>query len=459
MASICASSLALIDGSVVNVALPAIGDALQASAAQLQWTVNAYLLPLSALLLFGGAAGDHLGRRWVLIVGIALFAFASIGCALAPGITVLLAARALQGVGAALLLPSSLAILGAAFSGEARGRAIGTWAAAGAIAGALGPPLGGWLVETAGWRWIFYLNLPLAIAAIVIAYRFIARDHLDAQGPGNDTGERSLDWAGAASSVLALCALTWALTRTGQAGQGPSGATTGALLVAGIILAAIFVGIEQRRGDQAMMPLAMFGSRVFVGLSILTFLVYGAFGGLMLLLPWLLITEGHYGAFAAGLALLPIPLVIGLASRPMGALAARVGARWPLTIGPALVAGGFGCLAVIDPQASYARAVLPGLCLLALGMAMTAAPLTTAVLAAVDERHGATASGFNSAIARAGGLVATALVGVVLGSEPQHLTGGFRWAAVVAVGLTAASALVAFVTLRGASTRPGDEGR
>ncbi|WP_034157751.1 MFS transporter [Sphingomonas sp. ERG5] len=435
-ATILASSLAFIDGSVVNVALPAIGHSFGGNAADLQWTVNAYLLPLSALLLLGGAAGDHFGRRRMLIAGTALFAAASIACALAPSLVVLLAARAVQGIGAAMLMPNSLAILGNAFAGEARGRAIGTWAAAGAIASAAGPPLGGWLVDGLGWRFIFLLNLPVAAGAMFIAWRYVAE---------SAEGQQPLDWPGALLATAALGALTWALTLWSSHHEANAMVWIGT--GAGLALLALFLMTEHRRGERAMMPLSLFGSRAFVGLTALTFLLYGALGGLLMLLPYLLIMGGGYTPLQAGMALLPFSIVIGGASRLMGRTTERIGPRWPLTIGPIVTGLGFALMVGVDPQASYWTSVLPGMVVIALGMAGAVAPLTTAVLSSVDERHTGTASGFNSAIARTGGLIATALTGAVIAQVGAALTSAFQAAALISAALAVASGAIAFLTL------------
>jgi EmrB/QacA subfamily drug resistance transporter len=438
VATICASSLAFIDGSVVNVALPSIGRSLQASAAELQWTVNAYLLPLSALLLLGGAAGDHFGRKRLLIGGTALFALASLVCLAAPSLDLLLVGRALQGVGAAMLMPNSLAILGNAFTGEARGKAIGTWASAGAIASAVGPPLGGWLVETAGWRAIFLINLPLAIAAM-------------RQVEESAEGEQPLDWIGALVATGSLGTLTWALTVwSSRKSLDAAAGLTGAI---GLALLAAFVVIERHRGERAMVPLRLFRSKPFVGLSALTLLLYGALGGLLVLLPYVLIVDGGYSPLQAGLALLPFSIVIGTASRLAGRLTERVGPRWPLTIGPLITALGFGVMTLLDPQKGYWLHVLPGMAVIATGMAGAVAPLTTAVLSSVDARHTGTASGLNSAIARTGGLIATALTGAVIVQTGAALVSAFHAAALVGAVLAAASGMIAFMTL-GSKTEP-----
>ncbi len=434
---ILASSLAFIDGSVVNVALSAIGKSFDGGTADMQWAINAYMLPLSALLLMGGAAGDRFGRRRLLIFGTLIFAAASLACALAQSLPMLLAARAGQGFGAAMLMPNSLAILGNAFSGAHRGRAIGTWAAAGAIAGAVGPPLGGWLIDGVGWRAIFLLNLPFAAGAIFLALRYVEESQ--------DDGDTPLDWLGATLATAGLGAVTWALTiwSSRNAWDLPN-ASVGAL---GVALLGLFVLAEHRQGEKAMTPLSLFGSASFLGLTLLTLLLYGALGGMMVLLPYVLITAAGYSALAAGSALLPFAILIGGASRFMGRLAETVGPRWPLTIGPLVVAGGFALLTLVKADSSYTTTILPGVLVIAIGMAGAVAPLTTAVLASVDDRHTGTASGFNSAIARTGGLIATALVGAVMARPKGELIAAFHGAALVGAGLALAASLCAFALL------------
>ena len=435
-ATMLASSLAFIDGSVTNVALPAIGRDLGGGAADLPWIINAYLLPLSALLLLGGAIGDHFGRKRTLMGGIALFTLASAGCALAPNLALLLASRGLQGVGAALLMPSSLGILGGSFEGEARGRAVGTWAAAGAIASAVGPPLGGWLVETVGWRAIFYLNLPVAAAALLVAWCHVAESR---------KAEGGLDWLGALLATATLGTATWALTLWSSSHAVSTATIVG--LCTGAALLGLFVWNERRLGERAMMPLALFASRPFVGLTLLTLLLYGALGGLLVLLPYLLIVGGGYSPTQAGFALLPFSIVIGIASRVAGRLTERIGPRWPLSIGPVVTGLGFLLMTRMDPAAGYWSGVLPGIAVVALGMAGAVAPLTTAVLSSVDDGHTGTASGFNSAIARTGGLVATAIAGAVMSVSEPMLTGAFHAAAAVAAALAVIAGGIAFATL------------
>ena len=433
---ILASSLAFIDGSVVNVGLPAIGKNLQGDAASLQWVVNAYLLPLSALLLLGGALGDRFGRREILIGGTALFAVGSALCGAAPSLLWLLIARVLQGSGAALLLPNSLAILGSAFRGEARGRAIGIWSAVSAIAAAIGPVLGGWLIDSVSWRAIFLINLPVALAAIVMALIYVRDEPRDTDGA-------PLDVLGAALATIALAALTWGLT----IGSGHAGWTVSALaaVAIGIVLSFFFVLVERQRGDKAMTPLAVFGSKSFVGLTVLTLLLYGALGGLLVMVPYVLIEGAHYSATAAGAALLPFPIVLAVASPVMGGIAGRIGPRIPLTVGPMIVGVGFLLLLLLTPSASYWSGVLPAILTISLGMAGAVAPLTTAVLSSVDARHTGSASGLNSAVSRAGGLVATALLGGVIAAQGGALYDSFHAAAVIGAITSVLAGVAAFL--------------
>ena len=436
--SVLASSLAFIDGSVVNVGLPAIGHGLGSDAAGLQWLIGIYLLPLSALLLFGGALGDHFGRRRILIWGTLLFGLASTACGLAPSLPMLIAARFVQGVGAALLMPNSLAVLGATFNGAQRGRAIGIWAAAGAATGAAGPVIGGWLIDAVSWRMIFFINVPLAALAVVLARFAIRPETLEDPPP--------LDLAGAGLATVGLGTLTWGLiSGSGPVGWAPAPA---AGVVAGFILLAFFVIWEGKMGERAMMPLSLFGSRGFVGLTLLTLLLYGALGGFLLLLPYVLIQADSYTSTEAGLALLPLPLLLSVMSPLMGRLAGRSGSRRLLIIGPLVVAAGFLLMLRVEGDSSYWIAVLPSLVVTSVGLACAVAPLTTAVLA-VDMSHTGSASGFNSAIARSGGLVATALMGSVLARNGPALINGFHVAIILAALACIAAAASALLTTRG----------
>ncbi|MCY7340161.1 MAG: DHA2 family efflux MFS transporter permease subunit [Sphingomonas bacterium] len=435
-ACVLASSLSFVDGSVLSVALPAIRASYGAGAAEVQWVVNAYLLPLSALLLLGGALGDHYGRRRLLVLGTGIFAIASLVCALAPSLDLLLAARAAQGLGAALLLPNSLALLNAAFEGEKRGRAVGIWAAAGAAAAAVAPLIGGWLVDHVGWPSIFFINLPLAAGAILLAVLFVPESR--------DNGAGRIDYPGAVLATLGLGGATFGLTRWSSSAALDSIAI--AAMVAGLAMLAAFLWIEARRGDSAMMPLGMFADRCFSGLNLLTFLLYGAFGAAMLLVPYLLIEAADYSPVEAGLALLPLPIVLTLASPLMGQLAGRIGPRWFLVVGPLVVAGGMLLGQRIDAETNYWTSVFPAIAVMAAGMAIAVAPLTASVLGSVDERHVGTASGFNSAVARTGGLIATALLGVVLAREGEALMAGFHLALIgSAIAAAAASAAALFL--------------
>ena len=428
---------------MLNVALPAIGQSFGAQTAEVQWVMNAFTLPLSALLLLGGAAGDLYGRRCVMLVGIALFALASLLCAAAPSLAIFLAARALQGMGAAMLLPNSLATLSAAFTGERRGRAVGTWAAAGAIAGAVAPLLGGWLVDGPGWRFIFLLNLPFALAAIALGWLYVPESRNEHRPPP--------DWLGAVLATLGLGALTFGLTAWSSTDRVGTGA--GATMAAGAIILALFFRIEARRGREAMVPLHLFAAKAFLGLTFFTFALYGALGGLMLLLPYTLIEGLHYPATMAGLAVLPFPIIVALGSPLMGKLAARIGPRWPLTVGPLIVAAGYVLGIRIGTDGDYLTTVLPSILAVSLGMAIAVAPLTTAVLGAVDEHHVGTASGINSAVSRAGGLIVTALLGVVLAQQGGQLLTALHDAALVGAALALLSALTAFLTLGRARVR------
>ena len=424
----------MVDGSVVNVGLPAIGTTFGAGAAHLQWVVNAYLLPLSALLLLGGAAGDIFGRRRILIMGVTLFAVSSVACATAPSITLLLAARLVQGASAALLMPNSLSILGMAFSGEAKGRAIGVWAAFGAAAGALGPVLGGWLIDLGSWRLIFLINVPIAIVAICFALLSVPKDDV---GKG-----ASLDGTGALLASIGLGLATWALTEISSRGWS---APASLALTAGLMALVAFVFVEGRRKEAAMMPLALFGSSTFVGLTLLTLFLYAALGGLLVLLPYVLITSVKYSATQAAVALLPLPIVISLMSPIAGSIAARIGPRPVLISSPLVVAAGFLLAMRIASYDGYWTSVFPSILLIALGIAGAVAPLTTAVLMSVDSQHTGSASGFNSAIARTGGLVATALIGSVMIASGPALRTALEMAAIVGAVTCLAASLSAFL--------------
>jgi EmrB/QacA subfamily drug resistance transporter len=444
--TILASSLAFIDGSVVNVGLAAIGHALSISGSQLVWVVNGYLLPLGALLLAGGAAGDRYGKRRMLVTGLVLFAIASLGCCLAPNIGLLVASRVLQGIGAAILMPNSLAILAETFEGKARGRAVGIWAAVGAAGGAAAPLLGGLLIDHFGWRSIFLINLPIALVAVLLAVRY-----LSASRPAS--AER-LDALGAALITLCLTALTWALSEASAHSSSTSMVSTA--LLAGLVALAAFVMVERKLGDSAMLPFSMFASRQLIGLTLLTFLLYGALGGLMLVLPFYLIQHGGYSATQAGAAVLPLPLIVAAASPSMGELAVRIGPRILLSVGPAVVAIGLLLCLRIDADSSYASTVLPAISIAALGLSAAVTPLTTTVLGSVTSAHTGIASGLNSAVARIGGLVATAALGSLFAAQGERLETVFHYAAATGAALSALSGVTAWLSVssRAAATPP-----
>jgi EmrB/QacA subfamily drug resistance transporter len=445
-ATILGSGLAFIDGSVVNVALPAIGHDLQVNPADLSWAINAYLLPVGALTLLGGSFGDHFGRRRLFIIGLLLFTLGTLTCAAAPSPSWLLTGRATQGLGAALLMPNSLAILGAAFSGESRGRAIGTWAAVGAISGAMGPIIGGWLVDVAGWRSIFLLNLPVATAAGWLAWHYVA-----------ETKERraaAIDGIGALLATSALGLLTWALAKSSEMHDAAPSVWLAA--VAGVILLGALVHHVRRARAKAIVPLELFASPTFVGLTLLTFFLYFSLGGLIVLLPYLLIRAQHWSAAAAGAALLPVSIGIAAGSRWMGSVAERFGGRWLLTAGSLLVGLGILLFARIGVgQISYWKDMLLPTILIAGGMGITVAPLTTSVMACVDTDHVGIASGFNSAIARVAGLIATALLGFVFvqQSSTQGFMAAFHWAVIIGA-LTCAVAGACALHLPGKISAP-----
>ena len=452
LATVLGSGLAFIDGTVVNVALPRIGESLDTGVSGLQWTINAYTLTLAALILLGGSLGDRFGRRRVFVIGVVWFAVASLFCGIAPNIETLVAARAVQGIGGALLTPGSLAILQSAFRPEDRMRAIGAWSGLGGIAGAAGPFVGGYLVESVGWRWVFLINLPFAVAVVLVTVRHVPES-------SDPEASHSLDVVGAALGAVGLGALTYGLIAWQEHGLGsPVVLVT---LLGGLAGLAGFVWREHA-ARAPMLPLGIFSSAAFSATNVVTFAVYGALGGLFFFLVLTLQVVSGFSPIAAGAALLPVTVLMLLLSSRMGALSARIGPRRPMTVGPLVAAAATLWLTRIDASATYLGDVLPPVSLFGLGLSVTVAPLTATVLAAAPDRHAGIASGVNNAVARVAGLLAVAALPLVVGldgaayADPVLLRPAYRTAMLVCAGLLAAGGVLAALLVRPVDAGPGE---
>ncbi|MEP6851132.1 MAG: DHA2 family efflux MFS transporter permease subunit [bacterium] len=445
LATILGSGLAQLDGTVVNVALPRIGEDLHAGLTSLQWTLNAYTLTLSGLLLLGGSLGDRLGRRRIFEIGTVWFTLASVGCALAPSASVLVGLRALQGVGGALLTPGSLAILQAVFRPKDRAAAVGAWSGLGGVATALGPVLGGVLVGAFSWGWrlTFLINVPLA-AVVILASRLHIPETRDEDSRGH------LDVVGAALASVGLALLVFGLT------EGPPrrwDAVTLATAALGITVLVAFV-LHQGRTRDPLMPLGLFSDRQFSAANLVTFAVYAALSGGLFLLPVQLQRVSGFSPLAAGSALLPVTLVMLLLSARMGALAERIGPRVPMSVGPVVAAVGIAAFARVDADSSYWIDVLPAVLVFGLGLSITVAPLTATVLAAAPQHQVGVASAVNNDVARVAGLLAVAVLPALAGitpsvyADPARLSPGFHRAVLIAAALCAAGGVLAFLTIR-----------
>jgi EmrB/QacA subfamily drug resistance transporter len=454
-ATVLGSAIASIDASVVGIALPAIGRDFHTGLATLQWVVTAYTLTLAGLLLVGGALGDRYGRRRIFVIGVIWFAVASVLCGLAPNAPVLIAARALEGVGAALLTPGSLAIIEASFAPQDRGKAIGAWSGLSGVASAIGPFLGGALIEAGSWRLIFAINLPIAALVVAIAVRHVPESH-----DPHATGQ--VDLTGGALVTFGLVGLTYGLIDGPADGWGSPGVLT-ALVAGGLFLAAF--AARERRASNPMLPLELFSSRQFTATNVVTFVIYGALGGILFLLPIELQQVAGYTALQAGISLLPLTVIMLVLSGRSGALAARIGPRLQMSAGPVLVGVGLALFTRVGEGGSYWTEVLPAVTVLGLGLATTVAPLTSTVLAAVPADHAGMASAVNNDVARTAGLIAVAVLPAAAGItgdaylHPAVFSGGFHTASLISAGFCVLAGAIAAVTIRNTPSATTEKSR
>jgi EmrB/QacA subfamily drug resistance transporter len=446
LATVLGSALVFLDGTVVGIALPAIADDLGATTAGLQWTVNGYALTLAALLLLGGSLGDRLGRRRMFLAGTVAFAAASVLCAVAPTVGLLVAARAVQGVGGALLTPGSLAILQASFAEGDRARAIGAWSGLAGAVGAVAPFLGGWIIEQAGWRWVFGINIPLAALVVVVALRWVP----ESRDPG---ASGPLDVLGTALAAVGLGALTWALTAWSE--RGTLDALVATVAAVGVLGLVAFV-VTEARSAYPTLPLRLFRWRPFAAVNLATLLVYAALTGIFFFLPVTLQVVTGWSPLAAGIASLPSTVLMLLLSARGGALGARIGPRIPMTVGPLVAGAGAALLAGVGPGTGYVTGVLPGVLAVGAGLVLTVAPLTATALGSAPDHLAGTASATNNAVARVAGLLAVAVLPLVAGvgtglSDPEVLADAHPVAMLTCAGLMAAGALVSLAGVPGST--------
>jgi EmrB/QacA subfamily drug resistance transporter len=443
LATVLGSSLAFIDSTVVNIALPMIGRSLDSSSAGLQWTINGYALSLAALILLGGSLGDRFGRKRIYMLGVTWFAVSSLFCGIAPNIEILVIARVLQGIGGALLTPGALAILEASFVPEDRAKAIGAWSGLGGIGGALGPFIGGWIVEVASWRYIFLINVPLAAMVLLVTARHVPESR-------NPAAAQRLDVTGVLTGALGLAGLTYGFTAWPQ--DGPGSPVVLSALVVGVLGMVAFV-LNEHRSPHPMLPLKIFRTTAFTGANLVTFLVYAANGGVFFLVVLNLQVVSGFSPLAAGIAMLPVTVLMLALSARAGELGQRIGPRIPMSVGPLVCAAGLVLIAMIGAGTTYLTGVLPGVIIFGLGLCLLVAPLTSTALGSLDDAYAGIASGVNNAVARAASLLAVAILPLAAGLGSGNLTDAaqlhpvYRNSMLLCAALMVAGAVIAFLLI------------